>query len=85
MRICFTKSGMDQLMENNILKAVNNISESLRLYTLILNPKNSYITKCEDSLAKCFATAGKTLVIKLTIFVNKRCESMKINIIIIFF
>lgn len=48
-------------MENNVSKAVNNISESLRLYTLILNPKNSNITKCEDSLAKCFATEGKTL------------------------
>lgn len=60
--IYFTKPGMDQLMENNISKAVNNISESLRLYTLILNRKNLNITKCEDGLAKCFAIAGKTSV-----------------------
>lgn len=56
---------MKQLEENNILKAVDIISKSLRLYTLIVNKNNSNITKCEDSLAKCFALIGKVIVIKI--------------------
>jgi len=54
--------GMKQLEESNFLKAINVISESLRLYTLVLNQKNPNITKCEDSLAKCFALAGKIII-----------------------
>ncbi|CAH1725534.1 SET and MYND domain-containing protein 4-like [Aphis gossypii] len=50
--------GIKELEVNNFFKAINVISESLRLYTLVLNQKNSNITKCEDSIAKCFALAG---------------------------
>lgn len=38
---------------------------SLGLYSQILNKKNSIITKCEDSLAKCFAISGKTIIKKV--------------------
>lgn len=50
---------------NDALKAASVILESLRLYTLVLNQNNSNITKCEDSVAKCFAISGKALLIKL--------------------
>lgn len=54
--------GIKELEVNNFFKAINVISESLRLYTLVLNQKNSNITKCEDSIAKCFALAGKIII-----------------------
>lgn len=53
---------MIQLEASNFLYAVQVISESLRLYTLVLNPKNSNIAKCEDSIAKCYALAGKIII-----------------------
>lgn len=65
LRYFFIQLGMKKLTENNISKAVNHIFESLRLYSLILNQKNSNIAKCEDGLAKCFAIAGKTLVMNV--------------------
>lgn len=50
---------MKQLGKNNVTKAVNILSESLKLYTLVLNQNSSNITKCEDNLAKCYAIVGK--------------------------
>lgn len=47
------------------------IFESLELYSQILNKKNSIITKCEDSLAKCFAISGKTVIKKLITIILK--------------
>lgn len=52
---------------NDALKAASVILESLRLYTLVLNQKNSNITKCEDSVAKCFAISGKKFINKIII------------------
>jgi len=57
----FFKLGMKQLEASNVLHAMHIISKSLRLYTLILNPNNSNIAKCEDSIAKCYALAGKII------------------------
>lgn len=57
------KLGVQELEKNNVLKAIDIILESLRLYTLVLNKKNSKISKCEDSLAKCFAIVGNIIVI----------------------
>lgn len=50
------------MAKNDTSQAINCIAESLRLYTLVLNQKNSNIIKCEDSLAKCFAATGKTII-----------------------
>ncbi|XP_060860952.1 SET and MYND domain-containing protein 4-like isoform X1 [Metopolophium dirhodum] len=50
--------GIKQLEASNVLHAIHIISESLRLYRDILNQNNSYIAKCEDSIAKCYALAG---------------------------
>lgn len=56
---------MKELEESNAMTAVSIICESLRLYTLVLNQKNSNIAKCEDSLAKCYASAGKIILTQI--------------------
>jgi len=53
---------MKQLEARNFLNAKCVLAESLRLYTLVLNQKNANITKCEDSIAKCYALAGKIII-----------------------
>lgn len=57
------------MTKNDTSQAICFISESLRLYTRVLNQKNSYITQCEDSLAKCFAATGKTTINHLKLFI----------------
>jgi len=58
----FFKLGIKQFEASNVLHAIHVISESLRLYTVILNRNNSNIAKCEDSIAKCYALAGKIII-----------------------
>lgn len=52
---------MEKLSKNKIDKATDIISESLRLYTQVLNHRNSNVTKCEDNLAKCYGISGKII------------------------
>lgn len=52
---------MEKLSKNKIDKATDIICESLRLYTQVLNQNNLNITKCEDSLAKCYGISGKII------------------------
>lgn len=56
------KLGMKQLEARNFLNAKCIFAESLRLYTLVLNQKNSNIPRCEDSIAKSYGLAGKIII-----------------------
>lgn len=66
----FTQLGLEEVETNNLSGGTYNIAMSFIQYRTVLNKKNFTISKCENSLAKCYAASGKKIEIKIIITCN---------------